>query len=60
MPGSIPGSPTICSYALMAHMGFFDLSDRYASLGAKKDPLVEIGPGPKGHQEWLFPGGRIR
>jgi hypothetical protein len=26
----------------MAHMGFFDLSDRYASLDAKKDPLVEI------------------
>ncbi len=26
----------------MAQMGFFDLSDRYASLGAKKDPLVEI------------------
>jgi hypothetical protein len=23
-------------------MGFFDLSDRYASLDAKKDPLVEI------------------
>jgi len=23
-------------------MGFFGLSDRYASLGAKKDPLVEI------------------
>ena len=22
--------------------GFFDLSDRYASLDAKKDPLVEI------------------
>lgn len=27
----------------MAQMGFFDLSDRYASLDAKKDPLVEIG-----------------
>ena len=27
---------------LMAQMGFFDLSDRYASLDAKKDPLVEI------------------
>ena len=26
----------------MAQMGFFDLSDRYASLNAKKDPLVEI------------------
>ena len=26
----------------MAQMGFFDLSDRYASLDAKKDPLVEI------------------
>ena len=26
----------------MPQMGFFDLSDRYASLGAKKDPLVEI------------------
>ena len=28
--------------ATMAQMGFFDLSDRYASLDAKKDPLVEI------------------
>jgi hypothetical protein len=27
----------------MAQMGFFDLSDRYASLDAKKDPLLEIG-----------------
>ena len=26
----------------MAQKGFFDLSDRYASLDAKKDPLVEI------------------
>ncbi len=26
----------------MARMGFFDLSDRSANLGAKKDPLVEI------------------
>ena len=26
----------------MAQMGFFDLSDRYASLDAKNDPLVEI------------------
>ena len=26
----------------MLQMGFFDLSDRYASLDAKKDPLVEI------------------
>ena len=26
----------------MAQMGFFDLSDRYASLDAKCDPLVEI------------------
>jgi len=26
----------------MAQMGFFDLSERYASLDAKKDPLVEI------------------
>ena len=26
----------------MAQMGFFDLSDRYTSLDAKKDPLVEI------------------
>ena len=26
----------------MAQMGFFDLSDRYMSLDAKKDPLVEI------------------
>lgn len=24
-------------------MGFLDLSDRYASLDAKKDPLIEIG-----------------
>ncbi len=27
----------------MAQVGFFDLSDRYASLDAKKDPLLEIG-----------------
>lgn len=26
----------------MAQLGFFDLSDRYASLDAKNDPLVEI------------------
>ena len=26
----------------MAQMDFFDLSDRYASLDAKRDPLVEI------------------
>ena len=26
----------------MAQMGFFDLSDRYASLDAKRDPLIEI------------------
>ena len=26
----------------MAQMGFFEPSDRYASLDAKKDPLVEI------------------
>ena len=26
----------------MAQMGFFDLSDRYASLDAMKHPLVEI------------------
>jgi IS5 family transposase len=26
----------------MAPMGFFDLSDRHASLDAKNDPLVEI------------------
>jgi IS5 family transposase len=26
----------------MPQMGFFDLSDRYASLDAKKDRLVEI------------------
>jgi len=26
----------------MAQMGFFDLSDRYVSLDAKRDPLVEI------------------
>jgi len=27
---------------VVPQMGFFDLSDRYASLDAKKDPLVEI------------------
>lgn len=27
----------------MAQMGFFNLLDRYASLKAKKDPLIEIG-----------------
>jgi hypothetical protein len=26
----------------MTQMGFFDLSDRYASLDAKNDPLIEI------------------
>ena len=26
----------------MAQMGFFDLADRFASLDAKKDPLVGI------------------
>ena len=26
----------------MAQMGFFDLSDHYASLDAKKDPMIEI------------------
>jgi len=26
----------------MAQMSFFDLSDRYASIDAKRDPLVEI------------------
>ena len=26
----------------MAQLGFFDLLDRYASLDAKRDPLVEI------------------
>ena len=26
----------------MTQMGFFDLSDRYASLDAKKDPLVAV------------------
>ena len=26
----------------MSQMGFFDLSDRYASLDAKRDPLVAI------------------
>ena len=26
----------------MLQLGFFDLSDRYASLDAKNDPLVEI------------------
>ena len=26
----------------MAQMGFFDLSDRYASLDSKRGPLVEI------------------
>jgi len=29
-------------HATMAQMVFFDLSDRYASLDAKKDPLVEM------------------
>jgi transposase, IS5 family len=28
--------------ATMAQMGFFDLSDRYANLDAKNDPLMEI------------------
>ena len=28
--------------AAMAQMGFFDLSDRYTSLDAKRDPLAEI------------------
>jgi transposase, IS5 family len=28
--------------AVMAQMGFFDLSDRYASLDGKNDPLAEI------------------
>jgi hypothetical protein len=27
---------------VMTQMGFFDLSDCYGSLGAKKDPLLEI------------------
>ena len=31
-----------CLGVTMSQMGFFDLSDRYASLDAKKDPLVEI------------------
>ena len=31
-----------CWNVTMAQMGFFDLSDRYASLDAKRDPLVEI------------------
>ena len=26
----------------MPQMGFFDLADRYASLDARKDPLLEI------------------
>jgi IS5 family transposase len=26
----------------MAQMRFFDLSDRFAGLDAKKDPLVEV------------------
>ena len=26
----------------MAQMGFFDLSDRHASLEAKRDPLIGI------------------
>lgn len=26
----------------MVQMGFFDLSDRYRSLDAKRDPLVDI------------------
>ena len=46
----------------MAQMGFFDLSDRYASLDAKKDPLVEINAivpweefGPLLEQVWRKP-----
>ena len=27
---------------MMTQMGFFDLSDHYVSLDAKKDPLLEI------------------
>jgi IS5 family transposase len=27
---------------VITQMGFFDLSDRYGSLDAKKDPLLEI------------------
>lgn len=26
----------------MGQMGFFDISDRYASLDAKRDPMIEI------------------
>jgi hypothetical protein len=29
---------------MMAQMGFFDLSNRYASLDAKKDPVVRSTP----------------
>ena len=44
----------------MAPMGFFDLSDRYASLDAKKDPLAEIDavvPWAE-FRTWLERGGR--
>jgi hypothetical protein len=37
----------------MAQMGFFDLSDHYASFDAKRFPLVEIDScGPNGHAGW--------
>ena len=48
----------------MPQMGFFDLSDRYASLDAKKIPLVEInavvpwdGFRPLPEQVWRKPDG---
>ena len=44
----------------MAQLGFFDLSDRYASLDAKKDPLVGIDavvPWAE-FRTWLERGGR--
>jgi hypothetical protein len=40
--------------AVMAQMGFFDLSDRYASLDAKKDPLVEITTSYRGKSSVRF------
>lgn len=48
----------------MMPMGFFDLSDRYASLNAKRNPLVEIDAivpwaefGPTLERVWRKPEG---
>ena len=38
-------------------MGFFDLSDRYASLDAKKDSLVAIDAVVPWEDSALFPSG---